>query len=176
MKFECVGSCLKAFLRWAAGQQAKRAFVCVCLFVCRRTLRVVASFWSAGHVPLMWNCQRLLWQRERKQKLSAPGVREWWRRRNEAQTFYRILSTAHCVSLSPVAFSLSLIPSCYCSFVFSLLISVASFFPLSISFSVYLHLSCELEVWEAAGSIRVRDMRVRPIGCEREMREVEGSN
>lgn len=98
---------------WSAGQAGFGVCVCMCACVCpcRRVPRVVARCRSAGHVAPMWNCQRLPWQREGKQKLSAPGVRERWRRRNEAQTFSRILSTARCFSHTP-AFSLSLIPSC----------------------------------------------------------------
>lgn len=46
---------------------------------------------------------------------------EWrkrWRRRNEAQTFSRILSTARCFSHT-LAFSLSLIPYCWLCFLSS---------------------------------------------------------
>lgn len=111
----CVGCCFKAFLKRTAGQQGNLAFVYACACVCRRVPQVVASCRSAGHVALMWNCQQLPWQREGKQKLSAPGVRERRRRRNEAQTFSQILSTSRrffCSFLTLAAFSLSLVPSC----------------------------------------------------------------
>ncbi len=76
-------------------------FPCVCVCVCRRMPWVIASCRSAGHVPPMWNCQRLLWQRDGKQKLSAPGVRERQRRWNEAQTFFLGYYPQLAVPLTP---------------------------------------------------------------------------
>lgn len=177
-----VGSYLKAV---STEQLVNRASwlwcVCACVCVCRRVPRVVARCRSAGHVALIWNCQRLLWQ-QGKQRLSAPGVRERWRRRNEAQTFSWILCTAPCFSHTP-AFHFLLSPPVSFVFLSSLivfLISVTSL-PLSISLCLTVCPPCEIEVWEAAGSIvekareRVREGKsVRARRCERGRWETGG--
>lgn len=161
---------------WTAGQQGKLDLVCVCACVCRRSPQVVACCWSAGHVPLIWNCQQLLWQ-QGKQKLSASGVRERWRRWNEAQTFSRILCTACCFSHTPGFLTFS-DPLLLALFFAPLWLSFCRIFVTSLSLSVSLSLTvclpCDIEVWESAGSIgeearqRGREGKsVRANKCER---------